>query len=469
MSALDDPHLTVQERHALGRAARSEAPRSSHAEWAPRADRPDPLDLLDEQAQTRVPELVPIRNGRMAESPFAFFRGAAYVMASDLAGTPRTGVQVQACGDAHLSNFGGFAAPDRQQVFDVNDFDETLTGPWEWDVKRLAASLEIAGRDRGLSRKERARVVRETVGAYRLAIAEFATMGNLDVFYARMDRERAFGVARRVGREDAVEVLERNTARARRNDRLRALRKLTVEVDGRRRFASDPPLLVPVRDLVPRTQANDLMQGAAELIGRYRATLRDELRRLLERYEFVDLARKVVGVGSVGTRTWVVLLIGRDESDPLFLQVKEAQASVLERFLAPSRFDNHGQRVVEGQRMTQAASDILLGWVRVDAGLDGHQRDFYIRQLWDWKQSAEIETMDATALRYYGGLCGWTLARAHARSGDSVAIAGYLGKSDRFDRALAEFSAAYADQNERDHRKLVEAIEAGRIGAEEGV
>jgi uncharacterized protein (DUF2252 family) len=469
MATVEDSRLTLSERHARGRAARAEVPRSSHADWAPPSDRPDPVELLEEQAATRVPELVPIRNGRMAVSPFTFYRGAAYVMASDLAPTPRTGLLVQACGDAHLSNFGGFAAPDRHLVFDVNDFDETLPGPWEWDVKRLAVSLEIAGRDRECRRKQRERVVRSAVGVYRVAMGDFAAMGNLDVFYVRMDRERVVALAHQAGRGDVVEELERNTAKARKKDRLRALRKLTVVEDGRRRFASDPPLLVPVRELAPAGEPDELMGAIGELYGRYRDTLREELRGLLERYEFVDLARKVVGVGSVGTQAWVVLLIGRDDGDPLFLQVKEAQPSVLERFVAPSAFDNHGQRVVEGQRMTQAASDILLGWIRNDAAPDGGVGDFYVRQLWDWKQSAEIEDMNADALEIYGGLCGWALARAHARSGDSVAISGYLGKSDRFDRALASFAAAYADQNERDHRAFLDAIEAGKVPAERGI
>jgi len=469
MATVEDSRLTVAERHARGRAARAEVPRSSHADWAPPSDRPDPVELLNEQAATRVPELVPIRNGRMAVSPFTFYRGAAYVMASDLAPTPRTGLLVQACGDAHLSNFGGFAAPDRHLVFDVNDFDETLPGPWEWDVKRLAVSLEIAGRDRECRRKQRERVVRSAVGVYRMAMGDFATMGNLDVFYARMDRERVVALAHQAGRDDVVEELERNTAKARKKDRLRALRKLTVVEDGRRRFASDPPLLVPVRELASADQADELMEAIGELVDRYRATLREDLRGLLERYEFVDLARKVVGVGSVGTQAWVVLLIGRDDGDPLFLQVKEAEPSVLERFLPPSAFDNHGQRVVEGQRMTQAASDVLLGWIRNDAGADGPPHDFYVRQLWDWKQSAEVEDMNADALEIYGGMCGWTLARAHARSGDGVAISGYLGKGDRFDRALASFAAAYADQNERDHRAFLDAIDAGKVSAERGI
>ena len=384
MSTVDAFRLTVSERHARGRAARSEAPRSAHADWGPHPDRPQPVELLEEQAQTRVPELVPIRNGRMASSAFAFFRGAAYVMASDLAATPRTGLNVQACGDAHLSNFGGFAAPDRHLVFDINDFDETLPGPWEWDVKRLVASLEIAARERGMNRKERERIVRESVGAYRQAMNGFAGMSNLDVFYARMDRERIVALAGRIGREDMVEQLERNTQKARKKNSLRALRKLTKVEDGRRRFDSAPPLLVPVHELAPDGAADALMQGIRELIARYAETLRDEIRQLLARYEFVDLARKVVGVGSVGTRAWVVLLVGRDDGDPLLMQVKEAEASVLERFLPASQFENHGQRVVEGQRLTQGASDLMLGWIRNEGGIDGRVRDFYVRQLWDW-------------------------------------------------------------------------------------
>ena len=469
MSSVNAFRLTVSERRARGRAARSEVPRSAHADWGPHPDRPEPVELLDEQAQTRVPELVPIRNGRMASSAFAFFRGAAYVMASDLAATPRTGLNVQACGDAHLSNFGGFAAPDRHLVFDINDFDETLPGPWEWDVKRLVASLEIAARERGMNRKERERIVRGSVGAFRQAMTDFAGLSNLDVFYARMDRERIVALASRIGREDMIEQLERNTQKARKKNSLRALRKLTKVEDGRRRFDSAPPLLVPVHELVPEGEADDLEQGLRVLIVRYAETLRDEVRQLLARYEFIDLARKVVGVGSVGTQAWVVLLVGRDEGDPLLLQVKEAEPSVLERFLPASEFENHGRRVVEGQRLIQGASDLMLGWIRNEEGLDGQVRDFYVRQLWDWKQSADIETMGREELEIYGGLCGWTLARAHARSGDGVAIAAYLGKSDRFDRALVPFAAAYADQNERDHSAFVDAIKAGKLEAESGV
>jgi len=468
MTAVDASPLIVEQREAHGRAARAEIPRSSHGDWAPAPSRRSAVDLIEEQARARVPELLPIRNGRMAASPFAFFRGAAYVMAADLAPTPRTGLNVQACGDAHLSNFGGFAAPDRHLVFDVNDFDETLPGPWEWDLKRLGASIEIAGRERGLSGKERRRVVRGTAASYRTAMGEFAAMTNLDVFYARMDRERLIALADAVASRDRLATLERNTEKAKRKDRLRALRKLTVEADGRRRFLSDPPLLVPVHELVTDTEADELVDQIGRLLDRFRASLRPEVQGLLERYRYVDLARKVVGVGSVGTRAWVVLLVGRDEGDPLFLQVKEAEPSVLERFLEPSAFSNHGQRVVEGQRMTQAASDVLLGWIRAE-GVDGQARDFYVRQLWDWKQSAEVETMDATSLRLYGGMCGWTLARAHARSGDSVAIAGYLGGGDRMDRALAAFADAYADQNERDHADFVAAIASARLKAETGI
>jgi len=405
----------------------------------------------------------------MLASPFAFYRGAAALMAADLDGTPDSGLRVQACGDAHLSNFGGFAAPDRHLVFDINDFDETLPGPWEWDVKRLVASLEIAARERGMNRKERERIVRGSVGAYRQAMTDFAGLSNLDVFYARMDRERIVALASRIGREDMIEQLERNTQKARKKNSLRALRKLTKVEDGRRRFDSAPPLLVPVHELAPEGEADDLEQGLRVLIVRYAETLRDEVRQLLARYEFIDLARKVVGVGSVGTQAWVVLLVGRDEGDPLLLQVKEAEPSVLERFLPPSEFENHGRRVVEGQRLIQGASDLMLGWIRNEEGLDGQVRDFYVRQLWDWKQSADIETMGREELEIYGGLCGWTLARAHARSGDGVAIAAYLGKSDRFDRALVPFAAAYADQNERDHSAFVDAIKAGKLEAESGV
>jgi uncharacterized protein (DUF2252 family) len=464
-------HPSVADRRARGKAARSEVPRSSHADWAPAANRPDPVELLEEQAKSRVPDLVPIRYGRMAASPFAFFRGAAYVMASDLANTPRSGIAVQLCGDAHLSNFGGFAGPARRLLFDLNDFDETLPGPWEWDVKRLAASLAIAGRQRDFSSKERRRSVTAAMQRYREAMRTFAEMRNLDVWYARVEVEEALAaISDRLDRKE-LKRARRNVAKARRKDSLRAFSKLTRVENGEPRLISDPPLIVPVGELLDEYGMDDreaLDERVRELMRAYRGTLRGELRHLVEGFRYVDMALKVVGVGSVGTRAWIVLLLGRDGDDPLFLQVKEAQRSVLEPFARRSGFKNQGQRVVEGQRLMQAASDIMLGWIR-NVGPDGQERDFYIRQLWDWKASADVDGMDPKALELYGSVCGATLARAHARSGDRVAIAAYLGGGNRFDAAIGDFAETYADQNQRDHRALVDAVDAGRVKAETGV
>jgi uncharacterized protein (DUF2252 family) len=427
--------------------------------------RADPVDVLESQARSRVPELVPIRYGRMAVSPFTFFRGAAAVMAADLATTPVSGLRVQACGDAHLSNFGAFAAPDRRLVFDLNDFDESLPGPWEWDVKRLAASFAIAGRERGLKRRERGAVVLTAARTYRDAMRGFASLRNLEVWYARLDVEAVLG---EVEAEDpaAVKRVRKGVAKARSKDSLRALEKLTHVVDGELRILSDPPLIVPAEELMPEAETRDLRQALLEVLASYRATLPADRQHLLDGYRFRHIARKVVGVGSVGTRAWVILMTGADDGDPLFLQAKEAEASVLEPYAGPSRFKNHGQRVVEGQRLMQAASDIFLGWCPA-VGLDGRERDFYVRQLWDWKRSAEVETLSPRGLEVYARLCGWTLARAHARSGDRVAIAAYLGAGGRFDEAIAEFAELYADQSERDHAALVSAIDSGRLAAED--
>jgi uncharacterized protein (DUF2252 family) len=454
-----------------GRAARRAVPRRSHADWAPAPDRPDPIALLEEQAESRDPSLVPIRHGRMAGSAFAFFRGAAYVMAADLAETPTSGMTVQLCGDAHLSNFGGFAAPDRQLVFDLNDFDETLPGPWEWDVKRLAASLAVAGREQGFEEGARRRIVTESVAQYREAVRALAGMRNLDVWYFRIDFERILAEVRDRLDPAAVKRLRRNRKKAERKDSMRAFSKLTRIVDGQPRLVSDPPLIVSLEDIAEDHGLGDretVDEQIRELLRSYRGTLRGELRHLVDSYRYVDMAFKVVGVGSVGTRAWIVLMLGRDDGDPLFLQVKEAQRSVLEPFTRRTAFKNQGRRVVEGQRLMQATGDIMLGWIRT-VGLDDQERDFYIRQLWDWKASADVEAMDPTALKLYGGLCGATLARAHARSGDRMAIAAYLGRGDRFDRAIADFAEIYADQNERDHRALLDAIEAGRLEARSGV
>jgi uncharacterized protein (DUF2252 family) len=463
----ETPRPTREERVARGKAARVEVPRSSHAEFTPGAKRPDPITLLESQAAARVPELVPIRYGRMAVSPFTFFRGAALPMANDLAGTPRTGLVVQACGDAHLANFGLFASPERNLVFDINDFDETLPGPWEWDVKRLAASLEVAGRDNGFSTKERRGIVVAAVWAYRLAMREFADLTNLEVWYAHAEAsaiqqrfEPQLGSARR-------RTLARALAKARTKDNLGTLDRFVGVDGGKPAIIGDPPLIVPVRELVG-APVDEVLRQLRGMLDSYRETLEPERRILLDRYELADFARKVVGVGSVGTRSWMALLLGDGLRDPLFLQAKEAGPSVLEEFAGRSEHDNAGQRVVVGQRLMQAVGDIFLGWVRVQ-GFDGQTRDFYLRQLRDWKGSAEIATMVPKGMLAYAKLCGWTLARAHARTGDRIAIAAYLGAGPAFDEAVGDFAAAYADQNERDHQSLLDAIASGRIQAESGL
>ncbi|HEY2692240.1 MAG TPA: DUF2252 domain-containing protein [Streptosporangiaceae bacterium] len=459
--------MTSAERAARGKALRAEVPRESHAAFDPPADRTDPISLLEEQAKTRVPELVPVRYGRMMVSPFTYYRGAALPMAADLATTPATGLAVQACGDAHLSNFGVFGSPERRLMFDVNDFDETLPGPWEWDVKRLAASMEVAARGNRFPDARRREIVMATAASYRLAMRRFAKMANLEIWYARADVEELQQI--QLG-ERQRKVVEEGMAKARTRDSMQQLTKLTREVDGRPRIISDPPLLVPVEELVPGdSDRNALEAQLADLIGKYRRTLETDRRYLLEQFEFCDMARKVVGVGSVGTRCWIVLMLGRDSADPLFLQVKEAEASVLSRFAGASKYNNQGQRVVAGQRLMQATSDIFLGWQRTVAGLDGRTRDFYVRQLRDWKFSLDVTAMVPRGMRLYGELCGWTLARAHARSGDRIAISAYLGRSDVFDQAITQFAAAYADQNERDHQALVAAGASGRITAEHGL
>ena len=457
-------HLTPEERAARGKAARAEAPRSSHGGWDPPSGRADPVGLLEEQAKSRVQDLVPIRYGRMLASPFAFYRGAAYLMASDLASTPRSGLIVQVCGDAHVSNFGLFGSPERELLFDINDFDETAHGPWEWDVKRLAASLAIAGRNNGFADKERAEVVRDAVGAYRSAMRKFAGMRNLEVWYAHARVQQGLPGLQAMLDKKNLKAAERVVTKARTKDSLEAFAKLTHVVDGELRIISEPPLIVPVEELLPPDDAAKFLETIHDLIRSYRRTLQGDRKHLLEDFRFVHLARKVVGVGSVGTRAWIVLMLGRDGQDPLFLQAKEAQASVLEPFVGKSRYANHGQRVVEGQRLMQASSDIFLGWNRL-AGFDGVVRDFYIRQLRDWKGSWAPEAMVPQVMNVYGQMCGWTLARAHARSGDRVAISSYVGNSDAFDRAIASFSEAYADQNERDYDALKAAVKADRIKA----
>jgi uncharacterized protein (DUF2252 family) len=456
------PHPTVEERTAAGRAARKAVPRSSHRDWAPAPDRRDPVDMLEEQGATRVPELVPVRYGRMLVSPFTFYRGAAYLMAADLDPTPRTGLDVQLCGDAHLSNFGAFAAPDRRLVFSINDFDETHPGPFDWDVKRLAASFAVAGRDRGFSERQRAAINREVGRSYREAMHDFAGMRTLDIWYARLDVDEIFDRFRADASRKEIARFEGNLAKTRSKDSIKAMAKLTAMSEDGLRIVGDPPLITPIEDLAGD---GDSVAYAREIVRDYRSTLSTDHRRLIERFRYVHAARKVVGVGSVGTRAWIMLLVGRDGDDPLFLQFKEAQASVLEPFLGASRFANHGRRVVEGQRLTQSASDIMLGWIRA-TGLDGASRDFYVRQLWDAKGSALIDVMRAAMMERYAGVCGWTLARAHARSGDPIALAAYLGRSDTFDRAIADFAERYADQNERDYAAVEASVASGRLTAE---
>jgi uncharacterized protein (DUF2252 family) len=461
-------HFTADERAARGRAARGDAPRASQSALDTLAER-DPIAMLAAEDESRVPELVPIRYGRMLASPFTFYRGAASIMAHDLAPTPRAGLNVQLCGDAHLSNFGGFASPDRALVFDLNDFDETAPGPFEWDVKRLVASFEVCGRARDFSDAERRTAVLAVARTYRDAMREFSTTGDLAVWYSRLDAEAIEARLRGEHDKKQAKALEQGTAKARTKDSLKAFNKLCRVVDGEVRIVSDPPLIVPLVELETETTAAATEHELYALFRLYRRSLQRDRRTLLDGYRIVDLARKVVGVGSVGTRAWIALLLGRDDGDPLFLQIKEAEASVLEPHLGKSGFRNHGQRVVEGQRMMQAASDIFLGWLRNPKGLDGRERDFYVRQLWDWKTSVDLDTILPRGLELYAQICGWTLARAHARSGDRIAIAAYLGKGDVFDKALAGFAAAYADVNERDYGVLVEAVRSGRIEAREGL
>src|SRR3954463_6678639 len=461
-------HPTSLQRSARGKAARVQVPRSSHADWRTGAGRRDPVAVLDEQAQTRVPELVPIRYGRMLVSPFTFYRGAAAVMAGDLAGSPRTGLHVQLCGDAHLSNFGAFAAPDRRLTFGVNDFDESLPGPFEWDVKRLAASFAVAGRDRGFDAKQR-RLVDLAVGrSYRKAMRGFAGMGALELWYARIDVEDLVKQWATRATAKQRKRLDRNVAKARAEDGRRPFDGLKKLVAGEPRIVSDPPLIMPIEELVSTEDRAGLEDPLRTVIRSYRRTLAGDRRRLLERFRYIHAARKVVGVGSVGTRAWIVLLLGRDGDDPLLPQAQGGEASVLEPYLGKSEHANHGQRVVEGQRLMQSASDIMLGWLRT-TGIDGVRRDFYMRQLWDGKGSAIVEAMDPAALAEYARVCGWALARAHARSGDAAAIAGYLGSSDSFDRAMASFAETYADQNDADYAALRQAVDAGRIAVETGL
>jgi uncharacterized protein (DUF2252 family) len=462
-------HLGAAERIARGKAARERVPRASHAAWEAPVDRREPVALLEEQAAGRIPDLVPIRHGRMLASPFTFFRGTALIMGSDLATTPRSDIHVQLCGDAHLANFGAFGSPERKLLFDINDFDETLPGPWEWDIKRLAASLEVAGRDLGFRAADRRASVLGCVEAYRAQMRASAGLTTLDAWYDHLDVDRLMDwvraevAAKRLGKREATEAAQ-DVAKARKRDHRRLLERRTTDVDGSPRIVADPPLIVPIEDLVaPGESIEELMR---ELISAYRESLSDH-HHPIEEFKYVHAARKVVGIGSVGTEALIALLIGRDDRDVLFLQAKEAQPSVLERFVGTSEHSNHGRRIVVGQRLMQAASDIFLGWVRI-AGPQGH-RDYYVRQLHDWKGGADVETFRPEGATLYGRLCGATLARAHARWGDRIAIASYLGKGDTFDSAIADFASTYADQNERDYEAFADAVRSGRIAAITGV
>ena len=437
---------TLADRRAAGRKLRNKVPRSSHAEWTPATDRPDPLSLLEEQNRSRLSHLVPLRYARMAASPFAFLRGSAVVMAQDLAATPVTGIQVQVCGDAHLSNFGIYATPERNQVFDVNDFDETLPGPWEWDIKRFTASIVVAGRTNGFPAATNRQAVLNGVQSYREHMRKYSEMRHIDVWYSRIDYENSLQFVRRTFRW----YIEKQREKSRQRSSLQAFPKLTMQVGGQYRIKDDPPLITHLDD-------EELTQQLRGLVEAYRPTVQEDRRVLLDKYQCMDVARKVVGVGSVGTRCYIVLLLGNDSNDPLLLQIKEAQASVLERHLGPSIYPNHAQRVVSGQRLMQAASDLFLGWTQLGP------TDYYIRQLRDMKLSMSLETLIPDGFIEYCRFCGWALARAHARSGDPAQISGYLGRSDVFDRALASFAEAYADQTERDHAALVAVIKADQI------
>ena len=466
-------HLTVEERVARGKTARQDSPRSGHSQWEPAADRPDPVALLEEQAESRVADLIPIWYGRMLVSPFTFYRGAALIMAADLAATPVSGVTVQLCGDAHLSNFGLFGTPERQMLFDINDFDETLPGPWEWDVKRMAASFEVMGRDRGFSRADRREVVMAGVREYRDRMRQSAGMGTLGAWYEQLDSGMLLKLTHdemRVKRISKFEArsAERRVAQAYQRDNAQVFARRTRESGTEPRIVAEPPLIVPIEDLVqPGSEWEHADLVIKKLLASYRRTLGRE-HHPLEEFRYIHAARKVVGVGSVGTRCYILLLLGRDSGDPLFLQVKEAQASVLERFVGKSRYPHHGERVVAGQRLMQAATDIFLGWQRIK-GFDGVTRDYYVRQFHDWKGGAEVDKLLVPGATFYARICGATLARAHARWGDRIAIASYLGGGDTFDRAIADFSARYADQNERDYRAFAAAVSSGRLTAQTGV
>ena len=492
--------ISVEDRQAIGERVRDDTPLSSQADWVPAAERPDPVELLIEQNATREADLVPVRHGRMTVSPFTFYRGAAKVMATDLATTPMAGLVVQLCGDAHLSNFGLFASPERQLLFGLNDFDETLPGPFEYDLKRMAASFTIAARNNGFTPADARAVTVESVKAYRLGMAEFAAMRTLDIWYAHMTERDIQDAMRdvkasvagetaqsqdqaerkknqrasRAGKDESALIAKahkrwnKTLRKAHTRDSLGALPKFAEVVDGRHRIVSRPPVIIPLRDLAASYEMTpeEARNTVEEQFRVYKATLSDNRRQLLDRFTIVDMARKVVGVGSVGTRAFMVLLKGRDSADLLFLQLKEATRSVLEDHLPKSRYATPGRRVVEGQRLMQAASDIFLGWTR---GVFDANRYYYWRQLRDMKGSALVERMSPFGMRFYARMCGWTLARAHARSGDPIAIAEYLGTDGTVDNAIADFSTRYADQNQRDYDSFVKAIADGRIQAVTGI
>lgn len=458
---------SAEESRERGKNLRKKVPRTSHATWEPSLYRLNPMDLIKSQETTRVSELLPIRHERMAASPFAFFRGSAILMASDLATTPSTGLNVQACGDAHISNFGFFQSPERHLVFDINDFDETARGPWEWDTKRLATSVEICGRNRGFSEKERSKAVRAAVESYQTSMLEFSQMKTMDVWYAHTDVEDFYSQFSGSLSKNTQKNTEKIILKAKTKNSDRAVLKLTEVVDGKVRFINQPPLIIPLRNLVeqqirreiPDTNLKEREHLIALVLRKYQESLSNDKRHLMKQYHGVDIARKVVGVGSVGTRCWIVLLEGLDSNDPLVLQIKEAQESVLERFTGKSIYKNNGQRVVEGQRAIQAASDVLLGWTRA-VGVDGVARDYYVRQLWDGKGSINLDTISSKQLTNLAKTCGKTLARSHARTGNRFAIAGYLGKSDAFSKAIVQFSQAYADQNETDYQLFMKEYQA---------
>lgn len=473
------PQRTASESRAYGEQLRETIPLELHSQWEAPANRPDPVELLRSQEAKRVQSLLPIRHQRMSASPFAFLRGSALVMASDLSVLPATGIAVQACGDAHIANFGLFTSPEQRTVFDINDFDETLPGPWEWDVKRLVASIEVCGRDNGFSKKERKQAVRTSMQAYRETMQRFANMGHLDVWYAHLDVDTlAQEFANDVNADDA-KVAEKVTKKAKNKTSRRAMHKLTEVVDGQLRIISNPPLIVPMRDLLQEDLTERIGKDLAaafvhaadqraiemlmsNILTHYRKSITPEKQRLIGSYMPVDIARKVVGVGSVGTRALIIVMSGADENDPLVLQVKEAQESVLERFVGKASHEQNGERVVEGQRAMQTASDMLLGWCRI-ADMQGTLRDYYVRQLWNGKGSFDLSSANPRQLRLLAGACGWTLAHAHARTGDRFAIASYLGEDDTFDKALAKFARAYADQNQSDYERFVAACEAEEL------